>query len=512
MAQLSLSGTGNAFPKKNRISVNPRVRGAEYGDEESFRVGIQDQVANYETYPPPSRQQVGVGGTINPLTTAHNSTINELAANDDVVGKVLRATEEREKAAYENYRVAGSGKRRGQMTNYIQNDKMLLSGFVSKLESVVSNISVTQCSAEDLLELKSAVFDVKSAYDQVDLARRFVLLKKMIAEMREEQDGSMSFNGKTIMDMIELCEHILEAMGECEPADPQAGKCLEIPKTITCGAPMLLLYRCIPQFIRQIFLKSGWSTIVTLNEDSLADADMGINAMGIINALIMTVPFGLLSGSSAGYWDELRAAIFTCAYQHGLGEDMIDPITGLPTAKNPNGWYNPATRKFLPITDYGWSYDGIRREFLAYISLCIFSALNCVLLSTIYYVFHRGGEKDPRILHGWWKHKGYLIVVVCGILTITSVSGLFALTKNMYVYYSVNLANVQPILDSWWGRPSNTSQIITKNNHVNFINPGAIPTGPVFVSDVCNVNSLEFATPAVISVIGVLLLGLFFVF
>ena len=486
--------------------VHASRRAAEYGNEDSFRISMRDR--DYDAYP---RSSSRLDPTVNPISARASevvalSTRDERAAHDDVLGKVLRATEERERAANEYYRVAG---------NQMDVDSSgTLKGFVKRLDEIVTNVGISHCSAEDLLELKSAVYDMKVAYDQVDLARRFVLLKDMISKFyeKERMERGVVFNGKSIVDMIELCDHILEAQGNCEPVKPQAGEFFEAPKVLTCCAPLLFLYRCLPQSIRQAFLDSGWSTIVTLNEDNLADADMGLNAMGIICALLMTVPFGLLGGASASFWDELRAAVFTCAYQHGTGPDMIDS-NGFPTVNNPNGWLNPSTREVWPITNWGWSYDGIRREFLAYISLCIFSSLNCVLLSTTYYVFHRGGEKDPRALHGWWKRKGYLIVVFCGILTIVAVSTLFALTKNVYVYYSVNLGNIQPLLDEWWSRPSNTSQIITKTNHINYLNPGAIPTGsPIFISDVCSANSLEFAAPAVISVVITLVLGLYFVF
>ena len=142
---------------------------------------------------------------------------------------------------------------------------------------------MSRCSAEDLLELKMAVYNVKCAYDQVDLARRFVLLKKMIAEFheKEKEEGGVVFNGRTVMDVLKLCDHILEAQGSCEPPSPQAGDFLEVPKALTCCAPLLLC--CLPKSIRQILLDSGWSTIVTLNENGLGDADAAINSMGIIS-------------------------------------------------------------------------------------------------------------------------------------------------------------------------------------------------------------------------------------
>lgn len=370
--------------------------------------------------------------------------------------------------------------------------------FIAEMgDKVENNISIATYSSSELLELKENVYKVRELLGQIDLARRLRSLRNTMHEVLA-LDKTGELKAATIMDAVELADKILEAQGNCEPANQRVGGFAEPPYLSAC-APLLFLYRLVvPKSIRQMILDSGWATITTLNEDSLADADMGINAMGIICALIMTVPFGLLSGAGPGYFDELAAAIETC----------------------PKRWTDPVTKEVLPCTDYGWTYTGIRREFLAYITLCIFASLDCVVISTLYYTFHRGGEKDPRKLHLWWRRRGYLIVVVCGFCTITAITALFAMTKTVFVYYSVALAPTDVLLDSWWNRPPNSTLITTPTIAAGFgatqsVFQNAGSPNPVvgkYVSPVCSTNSLEFGLPGALSLLAAISLGLYFVF
>jgi hypothetical protein len=297
-------------------------------------------------------------------------------------------------------------------------------------------------------------------------------------------------NGATIMEMVELSDKLLEMQGNCEPSNPTVGEnCSCESEDPGFLSPLLVFYRSlVPKAFRKRLVESGWHRLFALHDDSVANVDMGLNSMGIICALIMTVPFGVLSGFNPQVFDELKAAIATCK----------------------GTWTDPKTGIKYPITDYGWTFQGIRLEFLAYVSLCIFSSLNAVILSTIYYVFHRGGELDPQKLHGWYRKKGYLIVICCGLCTVLAVGSLFALTKTIYVYYSVSLGPQQPTLAGWWG-------IDTKDYNISvpFVSPQSgveIGTTGYFVSDVCSTNSFQFAIPGVASLIISVFLGLFLVF
>jgi len=466
MAQLSLSGGGNAIKSDSRAGGGGR-RGSQtpgYGDDDSFKLGkVELREKGGESYGNYQADE-GARPAFNPMVPPARLTATSMESLSSVGGSNFEA-EERIHAEKQEFNLHVKSDVKNYETEAYTRFQDL-ANFSDEMNTARQNIKISSYSPEELLMLKSIVFDIKSSFEQFDLSRRLVSMRRLIEELKatpcpkSECRGFLSsqwkcgtchhqwsndvdtkdlkLNGKHMLDMIQLCERILEAQGNCEPADARSGDCGQVPNNFTLCSPMLWLYRLIlPRSIRQSLLESGWSTIITLNEDSLADSDMGINAMGIICALIMTVPFGLLGGAGAGFWDELRAAIATCPLQH---PDLVDLATGEPQyPANPNTWKDPASGQIWPMTNYGWTYDGIRREFLAYIGLCIMTSLNCVVLSTIYYVFHRGGEKDPRKLHRWWQRKGYLFVVVCGIFTIMSVGSLFALTKSVYVYYSINL-------------------------------------------------------------------------
>jgi hypothetical protein len=93
---------------------------------------------------------------------------------------------------------------------------------------------------------------------------------------------------------------------------------------------------------------------------------------------------------------------------------------------------------------------------------------------------------------------------------VLAVGSLFALTKTIYVYFSVSLGPQQPTLYDWWGLDSKNYNI-----SVPFTSPQSgveIGTTGFFVSDVCSTNSLQFAIPGVFSLIMSVFLGLFHVF
>jgi hypothetical protein len=358
-------------------------------------------------------------------------------------------------------------------------------------DTVATHVSVNKFNKKDLLDIKSRIYEIRDAFASVDFQRRINALKSTMQVAHSELKGhTPHLNGATIMEMVELSDKLLEMQGNCEPSTPAVGdNCSCESEDPGLLSPLLVVYRTlVPKALRKVLVDSGWHRLFALHDDSVANVDMGLNSMGIICALIMTVPFGILSGFNPQVFDELKAAIATCK----------------------GTWTDPKTGVKYPITDYGWTFQGIRLEFLCYVSLCIFSSLNAVILSTIYYVFHRGGELDPQKLHGWYRKKGYLIVICCGLCTVLAVGSLFALTKTIYVYFSVSLGPQQPTLYDWWGLDSKNYNI-----SVPFTSPQSgveIGTTGFFVSDVCSTNSFQFAIPGVFSLIISVFLGLFLVF
>lgn len=522
MSQLSMSGQGNALrsqqrnaqhrePSRRLASDNAnfsfQARGSSFGQgANNFNDRVQLGTYANEGFEFTDRRGASIESGVLPPTT------NPMAppappSPPSVQLTPVTSSEEKEKARLEEFHFKAISTLPGSGSRKINDPKHIaeFDAFIENMKAVVrANISVANYNSHDLLELKKRVYEVRELFGQIDLARRLRSLRwKMDEVLYDSGTGELKFDASaaTIMDAVELADKLLEAQGNCEPVSQTVGGFAEAPYLSACS-PLLYLYRLfVPKTVRQRILDSGWATITTLNEDSLADADMGINAMGIICALIMTVPFGLLSGAGPSFFDELEAAITTC----------------------PGRWTDPATQIIYPVTNYGWTFSGIRREFLAYVTLCIFASLDCVVISTMYYTFHRGGERDPQKLHLWWRQRGYLIVVTCGICTITAITGLFAITKTIFVYYSVSLAPVDVLLDTWWNRPANTT-IITSP----LTNPGVgIPFGttqsvfqnagspnPVnkYISPVCSINSLEFGVPGALSLLVAITLGLYFVF
>jgi hypothetical protein len=184
-----------------------------------------------------------------------------------------------------------------------------------------------------------------------------------------------------------------------------------------------LLYRFLCCF-RCFWWKSGWirrliirgccchlkfyknGILLFIVGEGLASEDVseGINALALVNALFLTLPFGLIAAMTPDYLSGLKTALDAC----------------------PNS-----------ETTTGIGYTAASKSLRRACEATIISALSALILSIIYYLFKRNEDRNFR---EWWP-KGRILVFVCSILSIATVVSTVSLMNNFFFYFTVRTSS-----------------------------------------------------------------------
>ena len=124
------------------------------------------------------------------------------------------------------------------------------------------------------------------------------------------------------------------------------------------------------------------------------EADSVINALALINALVLTIPFGLVTSLDMDYFDNVQALIETC--------------------------------------DTGVDWNDIQLNMIAPLYVSVVCSTLALVISTLYYFL-----RSKQYFYHWWKSRGKWSVVATTMFTIIAVLTtltLFATLMGWYIY------------------------------------------------------------------------------
>jgi len=126
------------------------------------------------------------------------------------------------------------------------------------------------------------------------------------------------------------------------------------------------------------------------------DIDNVVNTLTLVNALILTIPYGIMSSTGPDYWDYVEATLDAC------------PATKFTFAQN--------------YVVFSNSTNSV-----------VYSTICCLIMALVYYLLR---PKDNDKFRSWWKAARYAICVMM-IGTATSVVSLIAISSWMFAWYIV---------------------------------------------------------------------------
>ena len=126
------------------------------------------------------------------------------------------------------------------------------------------------------------------------------------------------------------------------------------------------------------------------------DVDSVVATLTLMNALIITIPYGLMGNLSKDFWDWVQTTLDAC-----------------PTTK----------------FKYSASFESFKNAF----SSVIYSSIACLVMAMLYYLLR---PKQVGKFRAWWKTARYVVIfLLCG--TVTAVVSLIAISCWMFAWYVI---------------------------------------------------------------------------
>jgi predicted membrane channel-forming protein YqfA (hemolysin III family) len=126
------------------------------------------------------------------------------------------------------------------------------------------------------------------------------------------------------------------------------------------------------------------------------EVDNVVNTVTLMNALILTVPYGIMTAANFEYWDWVESTLDAC----------------------------PSTK---------FSYHQDFRTFSSTFNAAVYSTI-CVLIMAMFYYLLR--PKDDTKFRHWWKSTRYVVILML-IGTITAVVSLVAVSNWLFSWYMI---------------------------------------------------------------------------
>lgn len=145
---------------------------------------------------------------------------------------------------------------------------------------------------------------------------------------------------------------------------------------------------------------SGYQKFMATDNYHFEEFDSGVNAMALLCALMLTIPYQLLSNMGDQYLNWLRAELVTCPHHEAHGK---------------------------------FSYESIYKYFRSCIVACVFSSLCGMMLCTFYFLFKRTNPDQYKL----WRRKAQVMVTVMFIFTGLAMVALMLLTVFILSYYFI---------------------------------------------------------------------------
>lgn len=126
------------------------------------------------------------------------------------------------------------------------------------------------------------------------------------------------------------------------------------------------------------------------------DIDTVVNTLTLMNALILTIPYGLMASADHEYWDWVKETLAAC-----------------------------------PDTDF--TYARAFSTFSASFNAVVFSTISVLVMAMVYYLLR---PKNDAKFQKWWKHARYVVFVML-FGTIVSCVSLIAVSSWLFSWYIV---------------------------------------------------------------------------
>lgn len=136
---------------------------------------------------------------------------------------------------------------------------------------------------------------------------------------------------------------------------------------------------------------------------SINESDEVVNTFSLVNALILTIPFGIIGSLDNSFWDWLHENNTDCA---------------------------------------GNSYGDVHKLFINFLYATAYSSMISLSLAIFYYILR---PKNQKYFNNWWKRAKYVILVMLGTTATSIISMLvnFGTLCGWYTSRSSDLCETQ---------------------------------------------------------------------
>lgn len=146
------------------------------------------------------------------------------------------------------------------------------------------------------------------------------------------------------------------------------------------------------------------------------DFDLAVNALALVNALILTIPFGMASNFSFSYFNELQHNLYACPDNSGLSKFY---------AKQLGYTYSN------PITGFDL-YTDIYEHFVRNTSTAVYASMCGLILASLYYLF-RPSSSDDLTINGRMRQRCLILSLFS--CTVGSITGLLLLWADIVTIF-----------------------------------------------------------------------------
>ena len=126
---------------------------------------------------------------------------------------------------------------------------------------------------------------------------------------------------------------------------------------------------------------------------TVEETNDAVNALSLVNALVLTIPFGVIMGLNSDYWDWLQSLDTSCMN------------------------YSPEQ-----------TYDNVLNLLYA----CAYSSMMALIIALLYYIFRPTG----KYFRFWWRTAKWPVLIMF-LLTITSIASMLSLFGNLSGYFAL---------------------------------------------------------------------------
>jgi hypothetical protein len=152
----------------------------------------------------------------------------------------------------------------------------------------------------------------------------------------------------------------------------------------------------VPETLYQRIMDNSLKQMFVGSDVEADDVDNVVNTLTLMNALIVTIPYGIMASAGYDYWDWVEATLAAC-----------------------------------PETEFTYNQDF--KQFSNAFNSVLYSAISVLLMAMSYYLLRPKATKKFR---KWWKYARYVILMML-FGTVTSCVSLIAVSAWMFSWYMI---------------------------------------------------------------------------